>query len=266
MGGASGGCIWDGLPAPECGEIDTADLPADLSIPKIPEYNWPDIILEGKKGGFPVDIKAIYNVGGNYLSQGSDIHKNIRAFKKVELSVCHEQFMTPTARYCDVILPASSFLEREDILFSGMNYLFYSGKTIEPPDNVKDDYDIFCELSNRLDFEDKYSEGKSSAQWINQFLAESEITDPERFKQTGHSLQNHCHSHGFFTAYISLDGQTGNKRCGFCTTIQISQFFYYCSFGAANLFCPGRGFRLVIICSENIFFYSIKPDAVSVEI
>jgi len=185
MGGASGGCIWDGLPAPECGEIDTAEHLTDSSIPEIPEYIWPDVILKGKNGGFPVNIKGTYNVGGNYLSQGSDIHKNIYAFKKVEFSVCHEQFMTPTARFCDVILPVSSFLEREDILFSGMNYLFYSGKAIELPYNVKDDYDIFCELSRRLGFEDTYSEGKSSAQWINQFLAESEITDPELFKQTG---------------------------------------------------------------------------------
>ncbi len=182
MGGASGGCIWDGLPVPECGEIDTADTSRNSSIP---EYNWPDAILEGKNGGFPVDIKAIYNVGGNYLSQGSDIHKNIRAFKKVDFSVCHEQFMTPTARHCDIILPVSFFLEREDILFTGMNYLFYSGKAIAPPDDVKDDYDIFCELSNRLGFPEAYSEGKTASQWINQFIDESEITDPVRFKQTG---------------------------------------------------------------------------------
>ncbi|MCF8067558.1 MAG: molybdopterin-dependent oxidoreductase [Desulfobacterales bacterium] len=182
MGGASGGCLWDGLPVPECGEMDTADIPGDLFIP---EYRWPDAILEGKEGGHPVDIKAIYNVGGNYLSQGSDINKNIRAFNKVEFSVCHEQFMTPTAKHCDVILPASFFLEREDILFPGMNYLFYSGKAIDPPDSVKDDYDIFCELSDRLGFPDKYSEGKTSSQWIEQFIAESEIADVEQFKQTG---------------------------------------------------------------------------------
>jgi len=182
MGGASGGCIWDGLPAPECGEIDTADVPTGTSIP---EYIWPDAILEGKYGGFPVDIKAIYNVGGNYLSQGSDIHKNIRAFKKVDFSICHEQFMTPTARYCDIILPVSSFLEREDILFTGMNYLFYSAKATDPPAHVKDDYEIFCELSKRLGFLEVYSEGKTAFQWIEQFIDESEITDPELFKQTG---------------------------------------------------------------------------------
>ncbi len=182
MGGASGGCIWEGLPVPECGGMDPADRPEN---PFIPECCWPDAILEGKNGGYPVDIKAIYNVGGNYLSQGSDIKKNMRAFNKVEFSVCHEHFMTPTAAYCDVILPATTFLEREDILFPGMNYLFYSAKAMNPPGNVKDDYDIFCELSDRLGFIDIYSEGKTCSQWIEQFAAESVITDWEHFKQTG---------------------------------------------------------------------------------
>ena len=182
MGGASGGCIWDGLSVPECGGMGAADRPEN---PIVPEYCWPDAILEGKSGGYPADIKAVYNVGGNYLSQGSDIKKNMRAFNKVEFAVCHEHFMTPTAGHCDVILPATTFLEREDILFPGMNYLFYSGKAMEPPGNVKNDYDIFCELSDRLGFLNIYSEGKTAAQWIEQFVAESVITDYEHFKQTG---------------------------------------------------------------------------------
>jgi len=182
MGGASGGCIWGGLPDPECGSMDTADRAQN---PLIPEYCWPDAILEGKNGGYPVDIKGIYNVGGNYLSQGSDIKKNMRAFDKVELSVCHEHFMTPTAAFCDVVLPATTFLEREDILFTGMNYLFYSGKAIDPSGDAKDDYEILCELSDRLGFLDKYSEKKTASLWIEQFIAESVITDHEHFKQTG---------------------------------------------------------------------------------
>jgi len=135
-GGSSGGCIWDGLPGPECGKIDTLESEGE---PLVPEYLWPDVVLKGRDGGFPAEVKAIYNVGGNYLSQGSDIHKNIRAFEKVEFSVCHEQFLTPTARYCDIILPVSAFLEREDILFTGMNYLFYSAAAVAPPIDVKDE-------------------------------------------------------------------------------------------------------------------------------
>ncbi len=182
MGGSSGGCIWDGLPAPDCGEMDTAERPGD---PKFSEYNWPDAILEGETKKYPVNIKAIYNVGGNYLSQGSDIKKNIQAFKNIEFSVCHEQFMTPTAKFCDVIFPVTSFLEREDILFTGMNYLFYSGKAIDPPATVKNDYDIFCELSARLGFLNTYSENKSPAQWIEQFIQESEISNSAEFRKSG---------------------------------------------------------------------------------
>jgi len=35
-------------------------------------------------------------------------------------------------RYCDIILPATTFIEREDILFPGLNYLFYSGRAVAP--------------------------------------------------------------------------------------------------------------------------------------
>ena len=111
MGDASGGCIWNGLPVPQCGGMDTA---ARSENPIIPEYCWPDAILEGKSGRYPADIKAM-----------------------------------------------------------------------EPPGNVKNDYDIFCELSNRLGFLDIYSEGKTAAQWIKQFVAESVIPDCEHFRQTG---------------------------------------------------------------------------------
>jgi len=148
-------------------------------------YLWPDAVLEGRAGGYPTDIKAIYNVGGNYLSTGSDVHKNIRAFETVELSVCHEHFLTPTARYCDVVLPVTTFLEREDILFPAGNHLFYSHKVIEPVGQTRNDYDIFCDLAARLGFGEAYSERRSAGQWIDHFLAESEVPDAEEFRRTG---------------------------------------------------------------------------------
>jgi anaerobic dimethyl sulfoxide reductase subunit A len=181
-GGTSGGCVWGRLPQPRCGRMDSLSRPGH---PAISEYLWPDAILEGKKGGFPTEIRAIYNVGGNYLSQGSDIRKNIRAFESVDFSVCHEQFMTPTARYCDVVLPVTTFLEREDIIFTTTNYLLYSGKAIKAPNRVKNDYDIFCELAKRLGFPDKFSEGKTAGRWLEEFIAASAIKDVDAFKQTG---------------------------------------------------------------------------------
>jgi len=50
---------------------------------------------------------------------------------------------------------------------------------------VRDDYDIFCALADRLGFGDAFSEDKDEAAWLHSFLAASEITDVDRFKTTG---------------------------------------------------------------------------------
>jgi anaerobic dimethyl sulfoxide reductase subunit A len=183
LGGSSGSPLWNNLPYPRMGEIGVLSNPVQSSVP---EYRWPDAILEGERGGYPSDIKAIYNVGGNYLVQGSDIHKNIRAFAQVEFAVCHDYVLTPTAQYCDVVLPTTTFLERDDIIFpGGGNYVLFSNQAVPPLPEAKNDYDIFCELADRLGFLSDYSEGKRAEEWLESFVADSEIPDYEEFKRTG---------------------------------------------------------------------------------
>jgi anaerobic dimethyl sulfoxide reductase subunit A len=182
-GGSTGGSIWGRLPSPRCGRLPVPPVPP--SAPAVPVYRWADAVLEGRAGGYPSDIHAVYNVGGNYLCQGADVRKNIRAFEALELAICHDLFLTPTARYCDVVLPVTSFLEREDIIFSDGNFLFYSHKVIEPEGEARDDYEIFRALAARLGFEAEFSEGLNPEQWLERFLAESEVPDIEEFRRTG---------------------------------------------------------------------------------
>ncbi len=182
LGGSSGGNIWGRLPGPRCGRLP---LPPHPTPPGIPVYRWPDAVLEGGAGGHPTDIKGIYNVGGNYISTGSDVHKNILAFESVELAVCHDYFLTPTACYCDVVLPVTTFLEREDIVFPETNHLLYSNKVIEPMGESRNDYDIFCDLADKLGFGEDFSQGRSADQWIDHFLSNSEVPDAEEFRRTG---------------------------------------------------------------------------------
>jgi anaerobic dimethyl sulfoxide reductase subunit A len=181
-GGSTGGSVWNRLPSPRCGRLP---VPATPGAPAVPVYRWADAVLEGRAGGYPTDIRAVYNVGGNYLCQGADVRKSIRAFEALELAVCHDLFLTPTARYCDVVLPATTFLEREDIVFPEGNFLFYSHRAIEPVGQARDDYRIFRELAERLGFEAEFSEGRSAEQWLERFLAESEVRDIEAFRQNG---------------------------------------------------------------------------------
>jgi len=129
---------------------------------------------------------VIYSAGGNLLNQGADAQKSIAAFRKVDFSVCHEMFMTPSARFCDVVLPAASPLQKEDIgiPWAG-NYLLYKPKILPYTGNERSDYDIFCDLAGRLGVGNAFSEGRSEAQWIEYFIAHSAITDPEEFRRSG---------------------------------------------------------------------------------
>jgi anaerobic dimethyl sulfoxide reductase subunit A len=182
-GGSSGALTWGTLPTPRMGNLPSLDNPADASVTA---YKWADAVLEGRKGGYPTNIKAFYNVGGNYLSTAADTHKVIRAFQSVEFSVCHDFFLTPTAKYCDIVLPAAMFLERNDIVIAdGGNHVMFSHKVAEPPGEAKTDYEIFCLLAERLGFLPAYSEGRTEGEWLDKFIAESEIPDAAEFKEKG---------------------------------------------------------------------------------
>jgi anaerobic dimethyl sulfoxide reductase subunit A len=181
-GGSTGGNVLNKLPHPRCGTIEPMDK---TEGPSIQVYRWPDAVLHGKGGGYSSDIRVIYTVGCNLLTQGSDLNKNIRAFEKADFSVCHDYFLTPTARYCDVVLPVTTFLERNDIIFPRSNHLFYSHKVVEPLYESRNDYNIFCELADRMGFLEGFSENRSADEWIECLLDESEVEDVELFKNNG---------------------------------------------------------------------------------
>ena len=182
IGGSSGGEFKGKLPSPH---IPKLPVPDTSGFPVIPLLKWPDAILEGPAGGYPTEIKAIYNCGSNHVNQGSDTKKSIRAFGKVEFVVTQDLFMTPTARHSDIVLPVATFLEREDVTLPADNFLFYSAKAIEPIPETKTDYDIFCDLSERLGFGDAFSEGRTAEDWLDTFMEASVIEDVDKFKETG---------------------------------------------------------------------------------
>jgi anaerobic dimethyl sulfoxide reductase subunit A len=181
-GGSTGANLLNKLPGPRCGNLKPN---RQHSGPSVPVYRWADAVLDGKGENCPSDIHLLYMIGGNLLSQGSDVRKNIKAFQKVEFSVCHDYFLTPTARYCDVVLPVTTFLEREDVLFPRSNHLFFSHRVIVPLHQARNDYDILVDLADRLGFREEFSENRSSEEWLDHFLSQSEVDDIEEFKRTG---------------------------------------------------------------------------------
>jgi len=151
----------------------------------VPVLRWADSILEGQPA-YPSNIHAIYSAGGNFLNQGADIAKNIQAFESLDFAVCHELFMTPTATYCDIVLPAASPLQKEDIgvPWAG-NYILYKPQILPYEAEERSDFEIFRELASRFGAERAFTGGRSAGEWIDFFLESSEITDLEAFKRNG---------------------------------------------------------------------------------
>ncbi len=181
LGGSSGGRVWDALPRSRMGRMP---VPGAAASSASAVGDWPRVLLEGAAGGYP-EAHAVYNVGGNYVVQGPDVAQNVRAMQAAEFSVCHDLFLTETAKQCDVVLPVTHWLERDDIVDSWADFLLYSHKVAEPAGEARHDYDIFAELAGRMGFGEAFTEGKDAAAWLDELLAASDVGDPDEFRRTG---------------------------------------------------------------------------------
>jgi formate dehydrogenase alpha subunit len=96
------------------------------------------------------EIKALYIVGDNPIR--SLPQKRVEAaFKKLELLICQELFMTETAAAADIILPAASFAEKEGHYTSQEGEVQKVRKAIDPIGNSKPDWAVFSLIAEKMD-------------------------------------------------------------------------------------------------------------------
>ncbi len=97
-------------------------------------------------------VHALFIQNQNPLTVCPDSNRVRRGFAREDLFVCvHEQFMTETARWADIVLPATMFMEHDDIYQAGgHSHIQIGPKLIDPPGECWSNHEVICALAHRL--------------------------------------------------------------------------------------------------------------------
>lgn len=97
-------------------------------------------------------VRALFVQNTNPVSVAPEQELVKQGFARDDLfTVVHEQFMTETARMADIVLPATQFLEHDDLYQGGGHqHIMWGGKLIEPPGECRSNHEVICALAQRL--------------------------------------------------------------------------------------------------------------------
>ena len=106
--------------------------------------------------GFDPPIKALFVYNANPMAMVTEQAKLEQGLEREDLfTVVSEHFLTDTARYADIVLPATTQLEQKDIMFSwGHLYLSYNNPAIEPLGEAVSNTELFRRLAKAMGVED----------------------------------------------------------------------------------------------------------------
>ena len=161
-------------------------------------FNWIDAIdhgpemtavKDGVKGKEKLDVGIklmVLNASNTLINQHNDIRvteETMSDTSKCEFVVCVDHQMTPTAQWADIVLPATTNLEEEDLVPSSssgeMDYVIWANKAIEPLYEARTGYDMCSDLAARLGLEDVFTEGRTQTQWRSHLLAQTREDVPD---------------------------------------------------------------------------------------
>jgi len=116
-------------------------------LPTVPQYEfWRSIV-----SGDPYRMRAVWIMGSNPLVTVTHSAEVEKALNLLEYIVVSDMFLTPTAQYADLFLPASTWLEYDEIHTSaGHTYSLLARKKVTQVGDTKDDQEVIIQLARRL--------------------------------------------------------------------------------------------------------------------
>lgn len=158
--------------------------------------------------GYP-EIRMFYRYGSSFLATMADTSKWVRMYQspKLEFVVNQDCWWGGETSFADIILPACTSLERDDIGEWGAagGYSIHGSigcnhrivvrqkKCIEPLWGSKSDYDIFSLIADKLGLREKYTDGKTAVDWAKAYYELSDmpkLMSWEEFDKKGYVVIN----------------------------------------------------------------------------
>jgi len=153
------------------------------------------------------EIKMFYRYGNSFIGTMTETNKWVRMYQspKLEFVVNQDSWWGSESRFADIILPACTPLERNDIsepgrvggygehCESGYNYrtIVLQKKCIEPLYESKSDYEIFSLIAERLGLKEDFTDGKSEEDWVKAMFDFSGLPEHiswEEFERKGYCV------------------------------------------------------------------------------
>lgn len=115
-------------------------------------------VVEIIKGALNREIRGMYIMGENPFLSDPNINKVRAGLASLDFLVVQDIFLTETAEFADVILPASTFFEKTGTYTNTDRRVQLGRKVLDPPGAARPDWEIICDIANRVGLPMNYAE------------------------------------------------------------------------------------------------------------
>ena len=137
--------------------------------------------------GEPYPLKALFVAGGNPVVNMQNTRRTWEAFKNLELLVVADFFMTPSGELADYVLPATTWLERDECCdLQYMNCIAARQKAVEPLFESRDDIHMVIDLVKRIPWANRKYIPWVSVEELNDFRVKGMDLTFGSFKKKGY--------------------------------------------------------------------------------
>ena len=107
-------------------------------------------VVEIMAGALAGNVKGMYILGENPFISDPNSNKVRKALSALEFLVVQDVFLTETAEFADVILPASSYFEKDGTYTNTDRRVQVGRKVLDPPGEARADWKIICDVAERI--------------------------------------------------------------------------------------------------------------------